>query len=67
MADVFIVAGIKGVHTECCKQMINTSLGECDYNYLPGPGHTALTRMPCLICWLDRPLVNEMSAPLVEV
>lgn len=35
--------------------------------YVLGPGQTALTRMPLLICWLDNALVKATMAPLVEV
>lgn len=32
-----------------------------------GPGAIVLTRMPLLSCWLLRPRVKEMIAPLVDV
>lgn len=32
-----------------------------------GPGATALTRMPLDTYWFDKPRVNEMMAPLVDV
>ena len=34
---------------------------------IPGPGQTQFTRMPFLICWFDRPLVNATIAPFVDV
>lgn len=32
-----------------------------------GPGQTALTRMPCEICWLERARVKATMAPFVDV
>ena len=34
---------------------------------IPGPGQTQFTRIPFLICWFDRPLVNATIAPFVDV
>lgn len=34
---------------------------------LPGPGHTQLTRIPFLTCWLDKPRVKATIAPFVDV
>lgn len=41
-------------------------LGWMNWNLL-GPGQTQLTRMPLLICWLDKPRVKATIAPFVDV
>lgn len=67
LAEVVMVAGIRGVQTRYMRISFYIFGFNSSLLNLLGPGHTQFTRIPFLTCWLDNPLVKATIAPFVDV